>query len=175
MNWGDLWSSFGGGNSDNSASAQSPEEQLDSFEKTLAGDPNNFDALVGAANQYAALGQPLKEAEYLERAVEVTPAVDLYRRLAAIYMDPDTPEYPSAVRVLNEATKLDPNDANSFLQLGAAERNVGNNSAAILAWNRYLQLDPNGDLAETVKSEIEELSTPATATTAGATTTTIAE
>jgi tetratricopeptide (TPR) repeat protein len=160
VNFMDLWRGIGG-NSSSSATANAPEDQLAQYESVLETDPNNYDALLGAANQSAALGRPDQEISYLERAVEVRESLDLYKRLAAIYTTGDVRDDESAVRVLNKATSLDSNDADSFLQLGAAQRNLGNTSAAILAWNRYLELAPQGDMATTVKEQIDLLSAQA--------------
>ena len=77
-----------------------------------------------------------------------------------------SPTTQSAIRVLNQLTTLDPTNAQAFLQLGIAQRNVGNTNAAILAWNQYITLDPNSDMAKTVKAQIDQL------TAAGSTTTT---
>jgi tetratricopeptide (TPR) repeat protein len=166
VNWMDLWSSLGA-NTNNSAAANSPEDQLREHEAVLAADPENYDALVGAANQYSALRDPFNEAAYLERAVAVTENADLYRRLATLYLASDNRDDQAAVRALNSLTRMEPNDAQAFLQLGAAQRNLGNDSAAVLAWNRYLELAPEGDMATTVKAQIEQVSRPAGAGTAG--------
>jgi cytochrome c-type biogenesis protein CcmH/NrfG len=58
------------------------------------------------------------------------------------------------------------------LKLGSAQNNLGNTQAAVLAWQKYLDLAPNGDMAATVKDEITKLAAQATSTTAGVTTTT---
>lgn len=169
-NWMDLWRGSG---SSGSAAAKSPQDQIKEYEALLAQEPNNYDALLGIANQYGALDDTVNEAAYLERAAAVRESTELYRRLAVFYLNPDSRNDQAAVRVLNKATSLDPNDAQSFLQLGAAQRNLGNTSAAILAWNRYLELQPDGDMAETVKQQIDQLTGQgSTTTTAGATTST---
>lgn len=178
LDWSALWD--WGGSSSKATTAAGPEERIAAYDATLAADPANMEALLGAANEYTSLRQPLKAAEYLEKAAVAAPDnVDIWMRLAEIYMGSDSRDYVQAVRVLNQATSLDPNNAQAFLQLGAAERGAGNPSAAILAWNRYLQLQPEGDMADTVRSELAVLTpttTSATSTTGdtGATTTTTA-
>ncbi|MHB8867521.1 MAG: tetratricopeptide repeat protein [Thermoleophilia bacterium] len=184
LDWSALWD-WGGSNQ--STSPAGPQERIAVYDATLAADPGNLEALLGAATEYSSLGQPLKAAEYLETAAVAAPDnADIWLRLANIYMSPDSRDYTQAVRVLNQATSLDPNNAQGFLQLGAAERGAGNVNAAILAWNRYLQLEPEGEMADTVRSELSILTPPTTsatpttgdaggegtATTAGATTTT---
>lgn len=160
LDWSALWD-WGG--SSGATTPAGPQERIEAFDGILATDPDNLDALIGAAAEYSSLGQPLKAAEYLEKAAVVAPDnKDVWMRLAAIYMSPDARDYAQAVRVLNQATTLDSNDAQAFLQLGAAERGAGNVAAAVMAWNRYLQLEPEGEMADTVRSELSALSPPTT-------------
>lgn len=157
MDWGALWASLGGG-SDAPATPSGPAEQIKAYEAALAANPSDANALLGIAIQYEQLGQPAQQAAYLEKYVVVKPGdFDTHMKLAAIYMSPDTADYPSAVRVLNTATSIDPTSAQAFLLLGSAQRAAGNAAAAILAWNKYLQLEPQGSMAETVKAEIARL------------------
>lgn len=171
VDWNEIWNFVAGRDGTVNTGSAGPEDRIKTYEATLAADPNNVEALVGIATEYSSLDQPLKAAEYLEKAAAVAPDnFDIFMRLAGIYMSPDSRDYQAAVRVLNQATSLDSNDAQAFLQLGAAQRGAGNVSAAILAWNRYLQLEPEGDMADTVRAELAVMST----TTTGATTETTA-
>ena len=76
----------------------------------------------------------------------------------------------SAVTVLNKAVTQAPDNPDVFLELGVAQRALGNSSAAVMAWQRYLDLAPNGDQASVIRDEIKVLSE--TTTTAASTTTT---
>ncbi len=175
LNWSDLWNSIGGGS--RSQASTSPQGQVQTYEATLQKDPKNVDALLGLANAYKALQQPVTEAKYLELLSEAKPQDPTpLTRLAGVYMSSGARDYASAVRVLNKLTTLDPANADAYLQLGSAERGVGNAQAAILAWSRYLQLQPNSAMSETVKSQLAALqsSLATTTTTAGAATTTTA-
>lgn len=173
LDWTSLWDFVGNGNAGTNVAASGPDARIKAFEATLAADPNNVDALVGIAAEYSSLQEPLKAAEYLEKAAVVAPDnLDVLMRLAAIYMAPDSRDYQAAVRVLNQATMLDTSNAQAFLQLGAAERGAGNVSATIMAWNRYLQLEPEGDMADTVRAELTAMSPTTTAATATTTATT---
>ncbi|MCZ7663428.1 MAG: tetratricopeptide repeat protein [Thermoleophilia bacterium] len=171
LNWGDLWQSLGGSNGQ--ASPQTAEDRIDEYESMLATNPQDVTALLGLANEYQQLDQPATAAQYLEKAAAVkTDDVDIRMSLAAIYLAPDTRDYQAAVRVLNEATSLDPANAQAFLQLGAAQRGAGNIDGAILAWNKYLQLAPDGEMAGTVKDELAQMTASKTTTTTSATSTT---
>lgn len=168
----DLWSSVFGGNK--TASSGGATDQIKTYEATLAKNPKDLSALLALATQYEQLNAPAKAAPYLERASEVAPTrSDIQLRLATLYLSDGVRDYASAARVLNKATSLEPSNADAFLRLGVAERGAGNAKAAILAWNRYLQLAPDGDMATTIRSELAQLtgSTETTAT-AGNTSTT---
>jgi tetratricopeptide (TPR) repeat protein len=112
-------------------------------------------------------------AALLENAIDVDPSLkDVYIRLANIYIE-DLRAYEPAVVVLNKAASADPTNADVFLKLGTAQRNLGNKEAAVLAWQKYLELDPNGEMASVIKDQLETL-TATTTTTVAATTTTVA-
>jgi cytochrome c-type biogenesis protein CcmH/NrfG len=173
VDWGELWS-FMGGDSGNTATASSgPEDRIKAYEATLAANPDDVVALKAIATEYVALNMPVKAAEYLEKAAVAAPEdEDIYVRLGVIYLSPDSRDYVAAARVLNVATSLDPNDPQLFLSLGSAERGAGNIAAAILAWNRYLQLAPDAEMADTVRAELEAISPTTTTESAASSTTT---
>lgn len=163
---GDMWGSLFGGNK--TANSGGTTDQIKTYEATLATNPKDITALLGIATQYEQLDAPAKAAPYLERATEVAPTrADIQLRLATLYLSDTVRDYPSAARVLNKTTSLEPENADAFLRLGVAERGAGNTAAAILAWNRYLALAPDGDMAATIKSELAQM-TASTATTATA-------
>lgn len=167
VDWSGLWDAFGS----SSVAPQGSDSGVTAYEQALAANPNDLDALLGIANEHESLGQPLLAAPYLERASKLKPDdFDLLMRLGEIYLLPDSLDYAAAVRVFNEATLLDPNNATAFLRLGVAERGAGNVSATILAWSRYLALDPDGEMAGTVRAELEAMS-PSTTTPASSNTT----
>lgn len=182
LNWSDLWGSLSGNKSSSQAAPDTPQGRIKALEAQLAADPTNVDLMLGIATQYEQLQQPQMAAQYLEKAATIKPDdVLIYTRLGTIYLAVDSRDYNSAVRVLSKATELDPTNAAVFLQLGVAERGVGNARMAILAWNKYLELAPNGDMAETVKAQIAQMTSTTTVpvdasttatTSAGATTTT---
>ena len=91
-------------------------------------------------------------------------------RLANIYMSADVGNNGAAVTVLNKATQVDANNPDVYLKLGTAQNALGNTEAALLAWQRYLELAPNDDMATVVREKVEELSKkPTTTTTSTAT------
>lgn len=169
INFSSLW-----GRSNTAATTPSgPQEAIKAFEATLATDPTNADALLGIANTYKTLGDPAREAQYLEQLAPLEAGgIEIYMRLARLYMSDDVANYNAAVQALRSATALDNNNAEAYLQLGIAERAAGNTTNAVLAWARYLALEPEGEMAETVREAIEQLK-PTNTTTGDATTTSV--
>ncbi len=160
MNWSALWSDgpSTGHSGPATGDVQTPEELIKGYEAELAANPDNFEALVGIATQYEALDQPDLAAEYLQKAISLRPEDGpLHQRLAAIYMHPATANYEEAVPVLNQLTSLEPENAQAFLLLGVAQRELGNTDAAVLAWNKYLELEPEGASADDVRAQMETL------------------
>jgi cytochrome c-type biogenesis protein CcmH/NrfG len=172
MNWSALWSSISGKKTQTTA-ASSSDAQIKALQATLATDPNNVDALLGLAKQYESLQQRTQAAQYLERAAALQPTnKDIFLRLGNIYLNTNSLNYTSAVRVMNAYTQIAPTDPQGFLMLGVAQRGVGNSKLAILAWNKYLELAPNGDMAATVKSQIDQMKVTTTVPADASTTTT---
>ena len=170
LNWSDLWSSIG---RKSQSGPNTPEQNIKVYSVTLQTDPTNEVALLGMATAYRQLQQPVKQAEYLEKLAAVKPTdASIQLQLAAIYMSAEARDYQAAVRVLTKATTLDPANADGFLQLGSALRGAGDTKAAILAWNRYLELAPDGTMAATVKEQLARLTPATTVTTAGSAPTT---
>ncbi len=157
-------------------STQTPEDKIAAFQATLAQNPEDMNALLGIATVYQQNDQLVLAAAYLSKALEVDPSQkDLYIRLANIYMNSGVADYSAAATVLNKATSVDPDNPDVYLKLGTAQNNLGRTEAALLAWQKYLQLAPDGEYAEIIREQVASLSkqpTTTTTTAAGGTTTT---
>ncbi|MHB1413442.1 MAG: hypothetical protein ACYCXE_08845, partial [Thermoleophilia bacterium] len=57
------------------------------------------------------------------------------------------------------------NNADAYVQLGLAAKAALQNQVAIQAWNKYLQLQPNGSYAADIKNQINQLEHPASSNT----------
>ncbi len=151
-------------------------DQLKSLQAALAANPKDVTSLLAIATIYQDNQDYTTAATYLEKVLAVDPTQkDVYTRLANLYLDSTVNNYQAAVTVLNKATDADPNDPDVYLLLGVAQNDLGQTQAAILAWNHYLQLDPNGDQAATVKTKIAQLmatttTSPSTSSTGSSTT-----
>ncbi len=151
---------------------QTPEDKIAAYQAQLTQNPKDVAALIGLATVYQQNDDLLRAAAYLELALEADPAQkEVYLRLANIYMSADVGNYAAAVAVLNKATQVDAGNPDVFLKLGTAQNSLGNTEAALLAWQKFLELAPNDDMATVVREQVEELSKKPTTTTTSTTST----
>lgn len=160
------------------------EERLEALVTAYEADPKNTATMLSIATAYEDLyregkGQGTEYLNYasafLRNAIDVDPSLkEVYVRVADIYINgiASTPAYEAAVEVLNKATTVDPDNPEVYLKLGIAQQKLNNTEAAVLAWQKYLQLQPEGQTADIVRQQIEKLT--ATTTTTGSTTDTTA-
>ena len=151
---------------------QTPEDKIAAYQAQLTLNPKDVAALIGLATVYQQNDDLLRAAAYLELALEADPTQkEVYLRLANIYMSADVGNYAAAVAVLNKATQVDASNPDVFLKLGTAQNSLGNTEAALLAWQKFLELAPNDDMATVVREQVEELSKKPTTTTTSTTST----
>jgi cytochrome c-type biogenesis protein CcmH/NrfG len=163
------------GNKSSTNTTLSSDQRVANLKATLAQNPKDVTTLLALANAYQQNGDLTNAAAYLEQVIAADPSQKaVYVRLANIYMSQDVSNYAAAAAVLNKALSVDPQNADLFLKLGIAQNNLGNTGAALLAWQRYLTLAPNGDQAPLIREQVDKLSKAATTTTttAGSTSTT---
>ncbi len=163
---------------------QTDVDKLNGLLATLEANPEDTTTMLAAATLFEDLYQAgqgdgteylRNAAALLENAIAVDPSLkEVYLRVANLYMSDDLSAYQAAVTVLNKAASADPNNADVFLKLGTAQKNLGNKEAAVLAWQKYLELAPNGEMASVVKDQLEVLTATTTTTVAASTTTTVA-
>lgn len=159
---------------DSTATTLSPDQGINALLTTLEQNPKDINTMQELATAYLNKNDPTNAAKYLEQVIAVDPSQKaIYLRLAGLYMN-TLSNYTAAVAVLNKAQAVDPENPDVYLQLGLAQRSLGNTSAAILAWQKYLSLAPNGDQADSIRSAVATLSAQATTTTTSATTSTTA-
>jgi cytochrome c-type biogenesis protein CcmH/NrfG len=152
----------------------SPDARIVALLAAVTQNPNDVTNLQALASAYVEIEDYANAATYLEKVIEVDPTQkDVYFQLSTIYMN-KLYDYSAALALLNKAQTKFPTDPEVYLQLGLAQRSAGNTSAAIMAWQKYLTLAPNGDQADTIRDAITTLSAGATTTTTSATTSTTA-
>jgi cytochrome c-type biogenesis protein CcmH/NrfG len=183
----DLSRIFQGGCTETTVPQQVTDTELEGLKTQLAAAPQSTELMIKIAEHYKSLysssspdAQNLSNAaEYYEQALKADPGLkEVYLDLAKVYLQSGS--YADAARVLNAATSVDPDNPDVYYYLGRAQRDAGKKGEAILAWQKYLQLVPDGKKADSVRSELAKLMAPTTTTslttttTGGATTTTAA-
>jgi predicted TPR repeat methyltransferase len=88
--------------------------------------------------------------------------LDTLNQLATVYAQ--LGDSSATVAVLQDITALTPKDAQAFLNLGLSARNAGDTSTALLAFSRFLELDPQSPYAQDVKDAIAQLAPQPTPT-----------
>lgn len=163
------------------AEAPSTPDKLQTLLDSLAADPTNTTIMLEIADYYEGLfdasqGSSTENANnavtYMKKALEADPSLKaVYLDLGKLYINMGS--YSQAAEILNQATAVDPDNPDVYFYLGRAQRSTGRTGEAILAWQKYLELAPEGKLAATVRAELEKMMAPSTTVTAVPTTTTL--
>jgi cytochrome c-type biogenesis protein CcmH/NrfG len=163
------------GKKDSTATTLSPDARINALLVTLQQNPNDVTTLLALATAYQQQDDLVSAAAYLEKVIAADPTQkDVYLRLANLYMDQSVSNYSAAAAVLNKGVTVDSQNPDLYLKLGIAQNYLGNTAAALMAWQKYLQLAPNGDMASVIRDQVAKLSAQATTTTSSATTSTTA-
>ena len=131
-------------------------QMVQTYKSALAKNPSDLEALVGLGNLEFDSGQWDKAIQYYSRALAIdSKNADVRVDRAIAYHA--TGQNDVAKRELLEVTREQPTHKNAWLNLGVVSRDLGDRAEAIRAWERYLELDPQGEHAEDVRQEIASL------------------
>jgi tetratricopeptide (TPR) repeat protein len=168
--------------------ATSAVEQLDKeiakYQAAVTAEPKNVEAWRSLAEAYAlrANVQPAGSAaqaadwrtaaQNYERAVKLLGKqkgaaakqlrIDTLQQLVSVYLFLE--DYQLATSVYGQITALKPKDAQSFFDMATVAISAGDTNTALLAFTRYLKLDPNAPDAPSVRDWIAANSGTATPT-----------
>ena len=176
----DLSAIFRGGGDKKPEAPQSTEEKLTDALQALETNPKDTGKMLEAATLSEQMYSEKGDSAYLQAAADLMESAiqtdrslkEVYLRLANLYLSKEYNNAQAAVTVLNKATSVDPTNPDLFLKLGIAQNSLGNAAAAVMAWEKYLELAPNAEMADVVREQVERLTTT-TITTVGATSTTV--
>jgi cytochrome c-type biogenesis protein CcmH/NrfG len=153
-------------NNDSTDTTLTADQKVAALQARLQQNPKDVTTLLELATLYQQNENLLGAASYLEQVIAVDPSQkEIYLRLANIYLAQDVAKYTAAAAILNKAISVDPNNPDVYLKLGIAQNALGNVSATVLAWQKYLALAPNGDMASVVREQVAKLAQQATTTT----------
>lgn len=129
------------------------------YEKALELDPQYVDAMTNLGVAYYSLGQLDKAIEQYTKAIEIAPGdADIRSNLAAAHVQKnqstgDPAELEKAVEQYEKAVELNPDLAEAHFGLGVIYALQGDNALAILAFERFLELDEGQDPMATSNAE----------------------
>lgn len=132
-------------------------QAIPAWQAILDIDRSNREACVELAYVHAKIGEPRLADQYLQRAVDLAPeqAPGLYYEMASQLLTKKNPS-PAAVdrgiALVNEALALDPGFAPAYKRLGLALWIKNDIPGTRAAFEKYLELNPDGE----DKQQIEE-------------------
>ena len=146
-------------------------KEITKYKAQTAADPTNADAWIGLAENYTLLANQQVEGSDAQK-VDWLAAIDAYNKadailaeqkgaaikqkrldmleaLASVYLSMQ--DYAGAVGVYQNITGLRPKDPQGFFDLASIAINAGDKNTAMLAFTRFLELDPQSPDAPAVK------------------------
>jgi len=122
--------------------SSTPQQTLALLKKAMEWNPQSFLASAGTGKALLKSGQAQEAEKYLSRALSMRPDDGLVQRdLGLVYLTTRHPE--KALPLLLNATEVLPHDAAAFNYLGTALAMTGDAAAAVEAYERSLELDPD--------------------------------
>ncbi|MEZ5126569.1 MAG: tetratricopeptide repeat protein [Thermoleophilia bacterium] len=151
-------------------------DDIAKYEAAVAANPNDVSALRGLGDSYLASAAQLesgsdaqrtewfKAISYYEKAVAVLAEqkgadakeerVDVLEQIVDTYLA--LGEYQDAADVYVRITALTPKDAQAYFNWATMADRAGDTSTALLAFKKFLELDPKSPYAADVETWIEE-------------------
>jgi len=131
-------------------------QMVQAYKAALAKNPKDLEANIGLANLEFDSAQWEKAIDYYTRALAIDP------RNADVRVDRAIAYHSSgqndlAKKELLRVTREKPDHKNAWLNLGVVMRETGDLTGAAGAWERYLELDPNGEHAADIRQELANL------------------
>lgn len=132
-------------------------QRITELKEAVRVDPRNLRAWVELGNAYFDSNQPRPAIEVYARALEMDPKnPDVRTDMGIMYRA--LKEFDRAVAEFRQASLDGPTHVNSRYNLGVVLRHdKGDLKGAIEAWEDFLRVEPKGERADKVRSEIEAM------------------
>lgn len=149
----------GGGGMAGGAPQQMPAQimqMVQGYKAALAKNPKDIEAIIGLANLEFDSGQWEKAIDYYTQAlaIDATNADVRVDRAIAYHA---TGQNDVSKKELLQVIREKPDHKNAWLNLGVVSREMGDHAGAVRAWEKYLELDPQGEHAADVRQELTTL------------------
>ena len=116
------------------------------YEKIIAIEPTNFDALHLIGVIYKQSGEPLKAIEYIKSSIIINPNISwAYTNLGCAYDDIGNKE--ESLKNLNYAIQINPNEIDALFNKSLVLNKYGDSSDALLILNNIIEIKPNHEQA----------------------------
>lgn len=163
---GDAQRGAAGKQTDAQARSKEYQDAVDSYQKAIALKPNNGPYMAQMADAYAKLGQTDKAVEQYNAAAQADPpnAAKYYYNEGVAFTN--TGKSDEAIAALDKSIQLDPKRADAYYLkgqnlLGKATTDKSGKMTApegtADAFNKYLELDPNGKFADVAKQMLASI------------------
>lgn len=137
------------------------QEAFDAAGEALAVDPDLARALIVRANTANALDRREALIDALERLLRLYPSHPAFRRPLATAINNrgsqlrGAGDSAAAVRDFRRAIDLDPAHAHAWFNLGLATYDLGQREAAVEAFSRHLELQPEDRVAQMLRASLQ--------------------
>lgn len=158
---------FGGGNEgQQGGETVGLDDRIQTARQELDENPRDPDAIITLATLYYQDNQFEEAQKVLQRGREVAPQNEdipmllgqvYYQQAQAAQGEEQRELYTQAGDAYAAATEIDPEDEDAYLVAGEAYDQAERPAEAIKYWNRYLELEPDGQQAEAVEERISAI------------------
>ena len=131
-------------------------EQLGEARTRVEQEPENPAAWDQLAAAYQADGQTPEAIDAARRAVQLAPR-EFSRTITLVQLLVQADRRGDAIEVMQAFTQRNPEDAEGFFQLGRLAQEEGRVQLAILSYQTYLRLAPDGASADAVRQQLRML------------------
>ncbi len=131
-------------------------QMVQGYKAALAKNPKDLDATIGLGNLEFDSSQWDKAIDYYSRAlaIDATNADVRVDRAIAYHA---AGQNDVSKRELLQVVREKPDHKNAWLNLGVVSREMGDHAGAVRAWEKYLELDPQGEHAASIRQELTTL------------------
>jgi tetratricopeptide (TPR) repeat protein len=130
------------------------QAQILKLKETVEANPKDVKSLVALGNLYYDSGKYQSAITYYQKSIEINPKdYDVLTDMGASYNALNQPD--KALELFNQVTAEKPDHAMAWFNLGVVYRGKDDKANMKFAWDRFLALQPTGELADQVREELK--------------------